>query len=203
MKRLKESNIKMEVSRRSFLNHMFGSAVALAAPAILTGAPALAYSTRLPSRAAAYKERRVRIMNVHTNDRVDQVYWRNGQYDRWALDNIQFVMRDWRNNKMTNIDYNLLDVLFSLSVQLDARNEEFHLVSGYRSPETNNMLRKKSSGVAKFSLHMKGMASDIFLPGAKLSTLRNAAMDIKMGGVGYYPRSGFVHVDSGKFRSWG
>ncbi|BCV66813.1 hypothetical protein TUM17387_21720 [Shewanella carassii] len=99
------------------------------------------------------------------------------------------------------MDKRLFDLLFNLQQTLSV-SEEIHVISGYRSPKTNAMLAGKSNGVAKKSYHMRGMAMDIAIPGVKLETLREAALSLKLGGVGYYPASGFVHVDCGPVRSW-
>ncbi|CAM3956880.1 hypothetical protein SHAQ108633_04775 [Shewanella aquimarina] len=99
------------------------------------------------------------------------------------------------------MDKRLFDLLFSLKQTLQV-DEDFHVISGYRSPKTNQMLASRSSGVAKKSYHMKGMAMDIALPDVNLKDLRDAAISLKLGGVGYYPSSGFVHVDTGPVRTW-
>ena len=141
------------------------------------------------------------FQNSHTNERLETVYWQNGKYIPDALTEINHIFRDHYNGLVKAIDKNLLDLLFSLKENLKA-TEPFHLISGYRSPQTNSTLRKRSGGVAKKSLHMDGMAADIYLPGFSLSKLRHAAVDLRAGGVGYYPRSGFIHVDVGTVRYW-
>jgi len=147
-------------------------------------------------------ERSLSLLNTHTGDRLKQiVYWEKGSYLPEALHDINYILRDHRTDEVHEIDPLTLDLMAALSRKLDAQRP-FEIISGYRSPQTNASLRKNSSGVAKNSYHMKGMAVDLRLPGVQLKTLRKAALELRMGGVGYYPKSDFVHVDSGNVRSW-
>ena len=147
-------------------------------------------------------ERSLSLLNTHTGERLKQiVYWEKGTYLPDALQDINYVLRDHRTDDVHTIDPITLDLMAALTRKLDA-NRPFEIISGYRSPQTNALLRKSSSGVAKNSYHMKGMAVDLRLPGVSLQTLRKAALDQRMGGVGYYPQSNFVHIDSGSVRSW-
>jgi uncharacterized protein YcbK (DUF882 family) len=110
-------------------------------------------------------------------------------------------LRDHRTGDMEAMDVRLMDLLYTVSQRL-CSGATFHIISGYRSPQTNARLRKRSTGVAKFSYHMLGRAIDIRLPGCATRKLRQACLDLEIGGVGYYPRSDFVHVDTGAFRTW-
>jgi uncharacterized protein YcbK (DUF882 family) len=118
-----------------------------------------------------------------------------------SLREINHLLRDHRTGDTVQMDRELLDLLYSLQHKVESK-KEFQVISGYRSPKTNAMLRSKSSGVAKKSLHMQGKAIDIRLPGTSLKNLRKAAVALKSGGVGYYPNSNFVHVDTGRVRYW-
>jgi uncharacterized protein YcbK (DUF882 family) len=132
---------------------------------------------------------------------LNATYWADGSYQQQGLAEIYNLLRDFRTGVVNPIDTQLLDVLHNLALKLDA-NKPFHVISGYRSPKTNAMLAKNSSGVARHSLHMDGLAVDIRLPGRDLSSLHRAALSMKAGGVGYYPVSDFVHVDVGRVRQW-
>jgi len=147
-------------------------------------------------------ERSLSLLNTHTGDRLKQiVYWEKGSYLPEALQDINYILRDHRTDEVHSIDPITLDLMAALTRKFDA-NRPFEIISGYRSPQTNASLRKTSKGVAKNSYHMKGMAVDLRLPGVPLKALRKAALELRMGGVGYYPKSDFVHVDSGAVRSW-
>ncbi len=147
-------------------------------------------------------ERALSLLNTHTGESLKQVvYWEKGVYLPEALNDINYVLRDHRTDEVHTIDPITLDLMTALNRKL-AANRPFEIISGYRSPKTNALLRKASGGVAKKSYHVKGMAVDLRLPGVPLKTLRKAAMQLRMGGVGYYPKSNFVHIDSGNVRSW-
>ena len=111
------------------------------------------------------------------------------------------MLRDHRSDELTAMDPSLLDLLYNLQQKTQGHGP-FHVISGYRSPSTNNKLRKNSKGVAKKSLHMQGRAIDIRLPGSELKTLQHAALSLQAGGVGYYPKSNFIHLDTGRVRFW-
>ena len=169
----------------------------LASAACLNPLPAWARYSLLDS-----PERSLSMLNTHTGDRIKQiVYWEKGSYLPEALQHINYILRDHRTDEVHSIDPITLDLMAALSRKFDA-NRPFEIISGYRSPQTNASLRKASKGVAKNSYHMKGMAVDLRLPGVPLKALRKAALELRMGGVGYYPNSNFVHVDSGAVRSW-
>jgi uncharacterized protein YcbK (DUF882 family) len=203
-------------SRRGLLRAgLIAAAVGLVLP---TGAAAAGSSTPLPPRkpvlpktvagkgavnkAARANARALHLINLHTGEELKTTYFNGAGYDQTALQKINFMLRDHRNNAVTEIDPNLLDLLHSLRGRLDT-NEPFQVVSGYRSPQTNAMLVKQRRGVAKQSLHMSGKAIDIRLESRSIDAIRDAAFSLKKGGVGFYGRSNFVHVDVGPVRNWG
>ncbi|MET1029185.1 MAG: DUF882 domain-containing protein [Dongiaceae bacterium] len=145
--------------------------------------------------------RTLAFYNTHTGEALKATYWANGRYDKGALKDINFILRDHRNNEVMRIDPHLLDLLTELHRRTASR-KPIEIVCGYRSPATNAMLVTMSSGVARNSLHMQGKAIDIRVADVSTRELRDAAMSMQMGGVGYYPRSDFVHVDTGKVRHW-
>jgi uncharacterized protein YcbK (DUF882 family) len=175
-------------SRRSFL------ALALALPATL--APPLA----LPARAAL-AARELILHHRHTGETWRAVYFAGGRYRATALGEASRVLRDWRTGQARPIDPRLLDILHELQQRLGARSP-IEVLCGYRSPETNAMLRRKSRAVARNSLHMQGMAADLRFAPDRLPAAHRIARALAAGGVGYYPGSGFIHVDSGSVRHW-
>ena len=179
-----------KISRREFIR--VGS---VAAASLIVPSQAVAL-------AATREERRVlAFYNKHTHESLRVCYFSEGRYQTSALDDINHILRDHRNGNVIEIDRDLLDLLWKLTVKLDT-GEPFHLFSGYRSPETNRMLRARSSRVARASYHTLGKAVDVSLPDCGISRLRAAAIELKQGGVGYYPRTRFVHLDVGPVRSW-
>ena len=144
--------------------------------------------------------RTLSFYNTHTGEELFTCYYKNGAYCPDAMGRINYILRDHRTGDIKAIDPRLMDFLNSVYRQLGC-SAPFHILSGYRSPKTNDRLRKKRSGVAKSSYHILGRAIDIRLPGCDARQLRRACLDLKMGGVGYYPRYGFVHVDTGSFRT--
>jgi uncharacterized protein YcbK (DUF882 family) len=174
---------------------------------LLTGGLITMASTFIPRKAFStvkdllLPERSLFFYNVYTGETFKADYWSNGQYITDALDEINHIFRDHLTETIEAIDTNLLDLLFALKEKLKI-TEPFNIISGYRTPQTNAKLRKRSKGVARNSLHMYGMAADIRVPGYSTKALRLAAIDLKGGGVGYYPRAGFVHVDVGDVRYW-
>jgi uncharacterized protein YcbK (DUF882 family) len=178
--------------RRKFLA-LGGAALGGAALTFAVGRPALA--APLPAT------RSLSFYNLHTGESLKTTYCVDGTCVPDALDEINHVLRDFRTGDVHEIDVRLLDLLAQIRTKAET-NKPFHVISGYRSPKTNNMLRQNSSGVAKRSLHMVGEAIDIRIPGRDLSWLRQTALDLKRGGVGYYPKSDFVHVDVGRVRQW-
>jgi uncharacterized protein YcbK (DUF882 family) len=158
-----------------------------------------------PIRAAVMAHRQVdRIIslhNTHTRESLRTVYWADGVYSQEALQSVSHILRDHRSGEVKPIDRHLLDLLYAIEKRLGVPRT-FHVISGYRSPATNARLRERSKGIAKNSLHMYGKAIDIRLSDGDLLELRRAARALGVGGVGYYPRSGFVHVDVGRVRYW-
>ncbi len=145
--------------------------------------------------------RSLNLYNRHTGESVNHDFWIDGLYQPEALSGFDQVLRDHRQNIAAPMDKRLFELLHQL--QSDLNNDaQIHIISGYRSPKTNAMLAARSNGVAKKSYHMRGMAMDIAIPGVDLANLRDAAKNLKLGGVGFYPRSGFIHVDTGRVRSW-
>ena len=151
-----------------------------------------AYAKQSPTRSLA-------LNNIHTGESLKLNYWEQGDYIEESMGEINYLLRDHRSNKVHVIDINLIEQLHRLS-KLTRTNKSFQVISGYRSPETNEMLRKKSKGVAKNSLHVKGKAIDIQLPGLSMEELKNVAMSMQSGGVGKYRN--FVHIDTGRVRYW-
>jgi uncharacterized protein YcbK (DUF882 family) len=167
----------------------------------------LALAATLAPRALAAEDddgdRRLSFFNTHTSESVDVVYWSRGKYVEPALKAIDTVLRDHRTGEIASMDKDLLDLLFALRSALEAR-QPFHVISGFRSKQSNEYLRGLSarSGVAKDSQHTKAKAVDVRVPGHDLARVRDAALDLRLGGVGFYPVSGFVHLDVARVRSW-
>ena len=152
-------------------------------------------AARNPSRARSRSGTSTRAR------RVDVVYRADGQLDYGALREIDWVLRDFRTGEARQIDRRLLDLLWRLRTALDT-TEPYEVISGYRSPKTNAMLRREGRGVSRVSLHMQAMAIDVRVPDRPLTALRDAALALRLGGVGYYGPSNFVHVDVGRVRFW-
>lgn len=145
--------------------------------------------------------RRLQFYHTHTGQQLEITYFRNGGYQADALDQLNDFLSDWRNGKGRSIDPELMDILWEIQ-QVSGSEGVFEVISAYRSPETNEMLRDKSSGVARKSQHLEGKAIDVRLRGLDTRTLRDTALRLQRGGVGYYEQSDFVHVDTGRVRSW-
>jgi len=184
-------SLKTGLSRRNFIKLLVCSGI-------------LSYSSKSAFAAIdgiALKERSLSLFNPHTKERFEGIYWCDGDYVSNALNNINHIMRDIRTNDVKPIDTHLLDLIFSISIKLKPE-APFRVISGYRSPKTNTLLRKRGNGAAKKSYHIKGQAVDIRLPGYRTSVLRRSAYELKKGGVGYYPKHRFVHIDVGPVRYW-
>lgn len=151
--------------------------------------------------AASPAIRQLKFYNLHTGEALSAVYWEGGRYLADGLAEIDYVLRDFRTGEVRGIDPQLLDLVHRLRLVMEC-DRPVHVISGYRSPETNAMLARRSNGVAKNSYHVKGMAIDLRLPDRDLKDLRSAALALAGGGVGYYPRSDFVHMDTGPVRTW-
>lgn len=176
------------LNRRQFLKW------SLVGGAVLAGTPALA-------KRESSGERRLNLYNIHTGEQLNASYWAEGQYQADEVGAIDRLLRDYRNGEVQAIDRRLFDVLYALQQQTGARGP-FEVISGYRSLATNAWLRRHSNGVAKDSLHTHARAIDIRLKGIALADLRRAALDLRAGGVGYYPKSDFIHLDTGRVRAW-
>ena len=185
-------------SRRRWIQTVLagGAGVSLAR---LSGAEGVAAA---PAEAAEPIKRSLELFNTHTSETLRAVYKTGHEFDTTALSGFNHLLRDHRNDQLHEIDPRLFDQLHDLAqaAHCDAR---FEIISGYRSPESNDkMSAKPGSGVAKKSLHMQGRALDVRLKGCPCSDLRDLALAAKQGGVGYYQRSDFVHIDTGAFRTW-
>ncbi|WP_220749482.1 MULTISPECIES: DUF882 domain-containing protein [Jannaschia] len=180
------------ISRRGLLSAFAATAV-VAAPT---------YSNAAGFLRGAGDIRRVKMHNARTGESMDTIYWIEGRYVRDALKEINFFFRDWRRNEVKQIDNRTVDIIAATHNLVDA-SEPFMLLSGYRSPATNAMLRRRSGGVARNSLHLKGQAADLRLSSRSVSQVARAAASCGAGGVGRYSGSNFVHVDCGVVRTWG
>jgi uncharacterized protein YcbK (DUF882 family) len=181
--------------RRAFL----GIGAAAAAAALVPG------RAQAAARVVAAPERVLSFFNTHTGERLKTAYCCGGAYQPEALQDINHILRDFRANEIKPIDPRLLDLLHELGGTLQT-DQPFHIISGYRSPQTNALLQERggsTTGVASHSLHIEGKAIDIRLPGVQLDHLRDTARSLQLGGVGFYPSSNFVHVDVGRVRQWG
>lgn len=174
------------MNRRIFL----GAALAVAT------APAFARRNLDQPRSLAFH-------HLHTDERLTLTYRKGDHYQRSSLARLNQFLRDFRTGEVTTIDPKLFDLLFDIKQTLGQDDAVFEIVSGYRSPKTNAMLRRTPSGVAKRSLHMSGKAIDIRASDLPTRSIRNAALRLAQGGVGYYSRSDFVHLDTGTVRQWG
>lgn len=170
---------------------LLGAGLALAGGLLATGR----------SARAALPERRVALHHMQTGETVQAVYFAQGRYLEEGLRAISRVLRDWRTGETIAYDPRLLDMLSLLQRRLSPKGP-IEVLSGYRSPATNAMLRRQIKGVARNSLHMHGKAVDLRFPGCPLERLHEAALAMAAGGVGYYPAGDFVHLDSGPVRSW-
>lgn len=175
------------LSKRRFLKSVAcGSLLTLGLPEIAKASP-----SRMPLSKS------IAIENVHTGDKLRLTYFENGRYVREAMHEISYALRDYHTDDVYPIDPSLIDQLYDLKNTLEI-TRPFHIVSGYRCPTTNAHLRK----AAKHSLHMEGRAIDIKIQGLQTRTIRDAALSLRSGGVGYYPYANFVHLDTGAVRTW-
>jgi uncharacterized protein YcbK (DUF882 family) len=152
-------------------------------------------------RTDGFSTRKLVLHNLHTDEQLEVTYWARGIYRPDALAQIDWILRDHRTDEVTTIDRGLIDLLYRLRTEIGGERR-FEVISGYRSPATNAMLASASEAVARNSLHIEGKAIDIHVPGVRLRGLRDKAKALRAGGVGYYPQSGFVHVDVGRVRYW-
>src|SRR6185437_13802048 len=174
-----------DMDRRAFLQR--SSAALLAAPATVLARPS--------------ECRSLTFVHTHTGETLSCMYFADGRYDPAALARVNHFLRDFRTGEVHPIDPGVLDILFVMRNRAD-RADPFHVISGYRSPHTNALLRSRSEGIAAHSLHMEGRAIDVRLPGFPTRRLRAIALGMRRGGVGYYAASDFVHLDTGQVRFW-
>jgi uncharacterized protein YcbK (DUF882 family) len=186
-------------SRRQLFKASLLGAAGAAIPIGAGAAQWVLQPANLILRPAAVRE--LSFYNIHTGEALRTVYFEQGDYIPGALHEVNYFFRDFRANEVKPIDPRLLDLLHRIHFALDT-SQPFNLISGYRSPATNALLASQSEGVAHHSLHMYGMASDINVQGRSLRLLQTVALAMRGGGVGYYPRSDFVHVDTGRVRHW-
>ena len=179
------------LSRRGLLRAFAATAI-VAAPT---------YSKAAGFLRGAGDIRRIQMYSGRTGESIETIYWIEGEYIKEALKEINYFMRDWRFNKTINIDPRSIDIMAATHSLLET-SEPYMLLSGYRTPKTNAMLRARSRRVAKNSLHMKGQAGDLRLKSRTVTQMARAAISCKAGGVGRYGRSNFVHMDSGPIRTW-
>jgi uncharacterized protein YcbK (DUF882 family) len=188
----------MRISRRRFLRTSTAalvSATALSVTVRALAAPALVGLKEINVRTLSF-------VSYYTGERLKPIdYWIEGKYDPDALNEIDYALRDWRADEVLPIEPKLLDLLYTLARKLET-DCRYELISGYRSPQTNAMLHEADPGVATDSLHMKGWAVDVSLPECELKDVHAAALELKLGGVGYYPDADFVHLDVGRVRRW-
>jgi uncharacterized protein YcbK (DUF882 family) len=182
--------LPLRISSLLTRRRVLGTAVAASAVAFIKPVPAISFAPRSVS-----------LYNTHTGEWVRTVYWADGHYIREAVRDINWVLRDHHSDEVRPMNAGVLDVLGMLRRRLDC-HDPFLVVCGYRSPTTNAIMHAQSSGVASNSYHIKGMAIDLRCEGRDLTHVRNAALSLRCGGVGYYPRSDFVHVDCGPVRCW-
>lgn len=181
--------------------------LALEADGELAVDPSLRVEEHLADAAASItldpmESRRLHLVNAHTWDDLDVVYYTHGIYIDENIERLNHLMRDRRANQTTAMDPALYDQLLSVQRVLGT-DKPVHILSGYRTPETNAKLRRRSPGVAKYSYHMAGQAADIYIPGIAVQDLQQAALSLQAGGVGVYSKSNFVHIDTGPVRRWG
>lgn len=189
-KQLKQTNfLATNSSRRTFLQVLGGLSAMAATPSIC-----LANINKNQTHSLS-------LTNLHTGESLNSTFYAEGQYQETNLKALDFLLRDHRNNQVHQIDRRLLKLLHEL--QLNFGGKPIHVISGYRSPESNEKLRAKSTKVAKKSYHMKGQAIDIRIPGVPLKSLHQASLAQQAGGVGLYTRSEFIHLDVGPVRQWG
>jgi len=192
------------MDRRNFLKVACGTALngaLVAGGSALILRPAGATAPVAPATPPMRDAKLLSLVNTHTGDTFADAYWEGGAYIPDAMAAIDHVMRDHRSGEVHAIDPGLLDLLHTLKTNVGA-SAPFQIISGYRSPATNATLHARSNGVATRSLHMDGRAIDIRVAGIDLAGLRDAAIALQSGGVGYYEASDFIHVDTGRVRRW-
>ena len=190
---------KCLITRRALLST--GVKVALGAAIVPSVASPVAASVFGSNKEITRGSRRISFRNVHTGEMFSGVYRVGDKYLPDAFEQINVVLRDFRSDDVFPIDPRVIDIIYTVHEMTDQK-QPYEVLSAYRCPKTNSMLRRASSGVAKTSLHMTGQAIDLRLPGVASTNSRDIAKSLKAGGVGYYRKSNFVHIDSGGVRSW-
>ncbi len=198
---------KIEImGRREFLKN---SSLLCLGAAMMTPASLFSQAKTIESGAATQafdfspydKLKTLELYNVNTQERLETVYFENGSYIENAITGINNIMGDRRSGKIVNMDINLIDALYQIKT-LCGVEEPINIICGYRSPETNERMHRGHRGVAHNSYHTRGQAVDISIKGVPLKRVQQIAESLKIGGVGYYPKSGFVHIDVGPIRYW-
>ncbi|MBB5217281.1 YcbK family protein [Parapusillimonas granuli] len=180
-----------DIARRRFLTSASGAAM-------LGAFPMVARAISLSSPSA----RQLAMDHTHTREKIQLTYALGSRYVPQALTDLNHFLRDHYSGLIGSMDPGLYDIMHALRASLKARSP-YQIISGYRAPQTNERLRTtRGGGVARHSLHMDGKAVDLRIPGVPLKELRDAALELRAGGVGYYPGSNFVHVDTGRVRAW-
>lgn len=187
-----EHKAPTRLSRRGFLRGLLAGGSAVFAH----GLPGTALASTL-----SVPDRSISLLNTHTGEELTTEFFRGGSYCDGSLTALNALLRDYRTGDIASIDPRLFDLLHEIA-RLADREPKFEVISGYRSPQTNAMLNALSKGVARHSLHMEGRAIDIRLAGYRTDRLRDLALSMQSGGVGYYRKSDFVHVDTGRVRAW-
>jgi uncharacterized protein YcbK (DUF882 family) len=188
MSKLSDRPTGIRLDRRGFLRR--------------AGLVALALAPVGAARAYATDRRSLSFVHTHTGESLSTVYFENGSYQRSSLERVNHLLRDFRTDQIHPIDPQVLDILFDLQTRVSRDAPRFEVICGYRSAQTNAALRSRSSGVAEHSLHMQGRAIDVRLSGFPTRKLRELALGLQRGGVGFYAKSDFVHLDNGRVRFW-
>ena len=184
-------------ARRQFLKQLAGAGSAAA----LMGSSQLSFAEQFKQDQKIAEERTLKLYNIHTGESLQATFWADGQFVDDEVQQIDLLMRDHRANQAMAMQRRLYEKLYHLQ-NLFGSKEPLYVVSAYRAPKTNADLRRHSGGVAEGSMHMQGKAIDIRIPGVSHRHLHKAAVAMRSGGVGYYPKSGFIHIDTGRRRHW-
>ncbi len=194
---INQNSTDKTLDRRSFLGIGAATLGGVLIPGLSTAASAANFKTGIIDTGS----RRLSFRNIHTGESFSGVYRVGNKYLPDAFKQINMVLRDFRTNEVQSMDPRMIDMVYTIH-RMTERSTPFEIISGYRSPKTNSMLRKNTSGVAKKSLHMQGRAMDLRMEGFSTKRIRDIAKNLNAGGVGYYSKSDFVHIDSGDVRSW-
>lgn len=208
------SENSINASRRNCLKTLAAGSLFAASPAVLaesgitamqsliTSASTTAVKSSKAQIVLAQLDRTISLYNTHTREALVSTFYSKGKYDQDALTKLNLFLRDHRENEAMVMDEKLFTQMWAIGQLLESENT-FDIISGYRTPKTNEYLRSKSSGVARFSYHMMGQAIDLRLQDVPSTAVRDAARQLNTGGVGYYQSSDFVHIDTGEVRQWG